>query len=287
MTAAHPPVLTALPALPPAGTTATVVFAVRRSGAADQPPGTQGLPGGGPLRLLALPGTALAAVVQAVPAADFTEEALRRRLADARELETCARIHHAVVTAAAAHGPVVPLPLATLFTGDSRAAVALAGQEARFAAALDRVAGRAEWAVKVHVTQALASPDTGEGSGPDAGTGAAYLARVRGRERERRSRQDAIGQVTRRVHATALSFAAASVRRPPHGAAVTGRERRQVLNAAYLVDEVRAADLVAAVRELAGDRGGLGVHVDVSGPWVPYSFTGEAEADTAGGEPAL
>lgn len=272
--------MTAAAASGPDPATATAVFAVRLDGVPGPLPDTPGHAGGGPLRLLALPGTGLAALVQAVPAADFTEEALRRRLADPRDLESCARTHHAVVTGAAAHGPLVPLPLATLFTGDARAAAALAAQEARFLAALDRVTGRAEWAVKVSVGQGAAGPGPGAEGGP-AGTGAAYLARVRGREHERRARHEAVGRVARQVHERADALAAAAVRRPPHGAAVTGPERRQVLNAAYLVDEGRAQELVAAVRGLAGVHGGLEVHIDVSGPWVPYSFTGDPASDPA------
>ncbi|MFI0900431.1 GvpL/GvpF family gas vesicle protein [Streptomyces sp. NPDC020983] len=277
------------PPPPPADAAVTVAFAVRRRGAGGGAPQAPGHAGGGPLRLLALPGTGLAAVVQSLPAAGFTEEALRSRLADAGELESCARAHHAVVTAAAAHGPVVPLPLATLFTGDGSAAAALAVQEARFLAALDRVTGRAEWSVKVYVGQDAAAGGGGPGPGGGGGGGAAYLERVRGRERERQARQEAVGQVVRRVHETAAAFAVAAVRRTPHGPAVTGRERRQVLNGAYLVEEGRAADLAAAVRALAGPHDGFAVHVDVSGPWVPYSFTGEPAAGPVDGtrEPAL
>lgn len=258
--------------------TAVCVFAVRRAGAAPGwPADTPGHAGGGPLGLLDLPGTGLSAVVQEVPAADFTAEALRLRLADPPALERCARTHHAVVTASAAAGPVVPLPLATLFTGPDRAAAALTEQRPRFLAALDRVAGRAEWAVKVYAAPAEPPPDAAPArtGRPASGTGAAYLARVRGRERDRQARQDAVLRVTEDVHRVAAGFAAAAVRRRPHGAAVTGEGRPQVLNAAFLVDDGKAAAMAAAVRALAGTRAGLDVRIDVSGPWAPYSFTGD------------
>lgn len=266
--------------------TAVCAFAVRRDGGApDWPADTRGHAGGGPLGLLALPGTGLSAVVQEVPAADFTEEALRRRLADPPVLESCARAHHAVVTASAAAGPVVPLPLATLFAGPDRAAAALSAQRARLLAALDRVTGRQEWAVKVYVGPAGPPPDDGapdRAARPAAGTGAAYLARVRRRERDRQARQDAVLRVTDHVHRVAAGFAAAAVRRPPHGTAVTGEDRPQVLNAAFLVDDGKAAAMVAAVRALAGTRAGLDVRIDVSGPWAPYSFTGDGDGDGDG-----
>ena len=46
----------------------------------------------------------------------------------------------------------------------------------------------------------------------------------------------------------------------------------QVLNAAFLVDDGKEAELVAAVRALGGTHAGVDVHIEVSGPWVPYSF---------------
>lgn len=262
--------------------TATCVFAVLRTGGRQAPALTPGHAGGGAVGLLPLPGGDLQAVVQEVPAADFTQEALRRRLGDPLELERCARAHHAVITAAAAGGAVVPLPLATFFTASGRAAAALADRRDRILDALDWVEGRAEWAVKVHVVQQAPAPPAADGKDPAAapgrpGAGAAYLARVRGRERDRQARHEALLRVAGRVHAAAAAHAVAAVRRTPHGTAITGKDRPQVLNAAFLVDDSRAADLVAAVRDLGGAHAGLDVHVEVSGPWVPYSFTSLGE----------
>ncbi|WP_435176685.1 GvpL/GvpF family gas vesicle protein [Actinacidiphila sp. bgisy145] len=274
------PVGPSTPAGPADGMTATCVFAVRRGGDPGSLAGRSGHTGGGPLRLLPLAGS-LRAVVQSVPAADFTQEALRRRLSDPVALERCARGHHDVVVAAAADGPVVPLPLATLFTDDRRAAEALDHQRQLFLGTLDRLAGRAEWSVKVHLGRSAgtapapaASRTAGTARAAAPGAGAAYLSRVRGRERDRQSWQDAALHVAQRVHDTAAALAVAAVRRRPHGPEVTGRDRHQVLNAAFLVDNARSAELAAAVHALRGSFTGLEVHIDVTGPWVPYSFTG-------------
>lgn len=256
---------------------AVCVFAVCRTGDPACAAGVTGHAGGGSVGLLALPG-GLWAVAQPVPGPRFSEEALRRRLADPAELEACARAHHAVVTAAAAAGPVVPLPLATLFAGPDRAVRALAEQRERFLAALDRVAGRTEWAVKVHLRSGAPS-GAGRTDGAAAtgrGAGADYLSRVRSREHDRRARYDAALRAAREVYDTAASYAVAAVRRRPHGTEITGRDAVQVLNAAFLVDDGRAGELAAAVRAFGGDAGAAGIHVEVSGPWAPYSFVGGA-----------
>lgn len=45
-----------------------------------------------------------------------------------------------------------------------------------------------------------------------------------------------------------------------------------VLNATYLVADQRAEELAALVRAL-GER--TGTRIELTGPWVPYSFVGE------------
>jgi hypothetical protein len=272
------------------GTLATCVFAVRRGGPSGSLTGVRGHAAGGHVSLLPLPG-GLWAVAQDVPAALFSEEALRARLSDPEQLEACARAHHAVVTAAAADGPVVPLALATLFTDTERAQAALDEQRPRFLAALDRLTGRTEWAVKVHVrhrggpgADGPAAPEEPAAAPPEPAastSGRAYLSRVRGRERDRRARQDAALDAARQVHEVAAGFAVASVRRRPHGTEITGRGRVQVLNAAYLVDDAQADRLVAAVRAITGAFARIDAHAEVSGPWVPYSFAEVADAGSA------
>ncbi|SEG95621.1 Gas vesicle synthesis protein GvpL/GvpF [Actinacidiphila yanglinensis] len=223
------------------------------------------------------------AVTQEVPAAEFTEDALRSRLADQRQLEESARTHHAVVTAASADGPVVPLPLATLFTDPHRAQAALNDQRPRFLAALDRLTGRTEWAVKVYLRQR----GEGRGEAPASSTstaeasGQAYLKRVRDRDQQCRARQDAALNAARHVHDVAAGYAVASVQRRPHGPEITGRDRTQTLNAAYLVDDAQAPRLVAAMRALG--HAPSEAEVEVSGPWVPYSFAEAPDAAPGAG----
>ncbi|MFI7382575.1 GvpL/GvpF family gas vesicle protein [Streptomyces sp. NPDC049813] len=263
---------------PDPGSGATYVFAVCRDcravNTADLS-GLPGMPGGGQVRLV--PSGALTAVVQTVPAADFTDEVWQTRLADRQEIERYARAHHEVVSAAAAHGPAVPLPLATLYHDDARVRGVLDDEAARFHSALRRVAHHAEWGVKVYRAAAAPQPQPAPAtprSGPPApGAGLAYLNRRRGaHDRRERSREEALG-VAESVDAELRGLAAASRRLRTHGAALAGDRRVHVLNATYLVaadrtDELRRA--VVALRERTD------AQIELSGPWVPYSFVGEA-----------
>ncbi|GGZ08666.1 gas vesicle protein [Streptomyces nitrosporeus] len=254
--------------------------------------GLTGLPGGQDVRTLRA--GELTAVVQTVCAADFAEEAWQARLSDRDELERYARAHHRTVSAVAAGCPTVPLPLATLYHDDERARSALGEQAARFRTVLERTADHAEWGVKVYSEapaaetasgddasrSALPAPAADRAAGgpagrsgrPAPGAGLAYLERKRGMQARREQRQSEALRVAETVDAGFLEVAAAGRRLRTH-APESARDRRvQILNATYLVPRHRAGELAA----LAGTLGRrTGARIELSGPWVPYSFVGE------------
>ncbi|MYT82422.1 Gas vesicle synthesis protein GvpL/GvpF [Streptomyces sp. MnatMP-M77] len=259
------------------GTGATYVFAVCRGTRAvntGDVTGLAGMPGGAAIRLLS--SGPLTAVVQTVLAADFTDEVWQERLSDRQGIEAYARAHHEVVSAAAAHGPAVPLPLATLYHDDDRVRRALDDEAHRFHSVLKRIAHHAEWGVKVYKPDASSAPEEREpapsGSivreGNATGAGLAYLNRRRG-VRERREQALSVAES---VDAELRALAAASRRLRTHGVVPGGEGRAHVLNATYLVAEQRATELESLVRAL-GER--TGTRIELTGPWVPYSFVGE------------
>ncbi|MGI5365863.1 GvpL/GvpF family gas vesicle protein [Streptomyces iakyrus] len=257
--------------------TVTCVFAVTETPPPDEVVTvTPGHDGGGPLRVLAA--GPLQLLVQDVPAADFGEEALAQRLNRPAELERCARAHHRAVETAAGAGPVVPLPMATLYLDDRNAVRAVAAREASLRALLDRLRGRTEWAVKVHGPgSGLASAAAADGPAD----GRSYLRRASARRRtELEARERALEQ----AHAVDRELrrrAVAATRHRPQSEQLTGRSVPQLLNAAYLVDDGRRAEFVRTVDELARGAHRSAVEVTVSGPWIPYSFARSDEVECA------
>jgi hypothetical protein len=266
--------------------TATCVFAVCPRGGAPALSGVTGHAEAlGAVRALHV--GRLTAVVQDVPAAAFSPESLRQRLSDRASLERCARAHHEVVAAVACAAPTVPLPLATLYLSEERASQAIARDAGRFLDALARVTGRAEWGVKVSVPEermdATGDPAPGAADAAPA-SGRAYLDRVRSRQQARETRWQAASEAAERVHAALRSIAAAARRLPPHEAGAANG-RRQVLNAAYLVDVHRARELTARLDQARRDPDiGGRVLVELTGPWAPYSFVGGSESGSGGGD---
>ncbi|MEU4466796.1 GvpL/GvpF family gas vesicle protein [Streptomyces sp. NPDC024017] len=248
--------------------TVTCVFAVTDTPPPDEVVSvTPGHDGGGPLRVLAA--GPLHLIVQDVPAADFGEDALTERLNRPEELERCARAHHRGVETAASTGPVVPLPMATLYLDDRNAVRAVTGRADSLRALLDRLRNRTEWAVKVH-GPATERASGAAGDGP--ADGRSYLRRASARRRtEREAREHALAQA-HAVDRELRRYAVAATRHRPQSEQLTGRSVPQLLNAAYLVDDGQRAEFVRAVGELARDAHRTAVEVTMSGPWIPYSF---------------
>lgn len=267
--------------------TATYVYAVCRGAGESALAGQPGQAPGAPVRLLRFGG--LAAVVQDVPAAEFSEEALRERLSDRADLERCARAHHAVVAAAAAAAPVLPLPLATVYLGDARAEAALRADRDRLTAALRRITGRVEWGVKVYARPAgrrtvSAAAPSAQSNHQDAAVspGQAYLERLRGVRRERERRQESGVTAAEAVDRAFAGLAVAGRRLRPHDAAFTAGHGAHLLNAAYLVAEARGGEVADAVRRLRRGPECRDVEIELTGPWVPYSFVDEGVSRAGG-----
>lgn len=254
-------------------TSATYLYAV--CGTVD--PGLlRELPGvcpGEPVRPLSAGG--LTAVVQGMRDGTATEDDWRRCLADPAEVERAALAHHAVVSALAVAGPVVPLALATLYGGDDRVVETVGREADRFRAVLDRVGGHREWGVKVYAPTADRAPRTSAAGTAPVRDGRAYLELRRAQYRDReRARDDAVRAADSVDEA--LREAVAAVRRlrvQPPAADGTGQ---QVLNAACLVARGREEDLMETVDRA---RRRFGCRIEVTGPWVPYSFAGIAEEE--------
>jgi hypothetical protein len=263
--------------------TATYVFAVCRGGDPSELESQPGIVEGTAVRLLRI--GSFHAVVQDVPAADFSEKSLRERLTDAKELERCARAHHAVVCAAACCAPTVPLPLATVYLGDERARSAISGRARELRAALYRVTGRAEWGVKVYAVPEAAGPPPCEPRAAAqlaAASGRAYLERIRARQQERAHHYDAVLRAADLVDAGVRSVSVAARRLRPHGTGLAGERRNQLLNATYLIAEGRRRELNEVVQRLREDKELRRVEIEISGPWVPYSFVEGGADDICG-----
>ena len=97
---------------------------------------------------------ALAAVVSAVPLADYGEAALEARMKDAAWTATRAMRHERAVEFFARRAGVVPLRFGTIYLTRARVAAMLDERGAELASVLGRLRGREEWGVNVYFDRA-------------------------------------------------------------------------------------------------------------------------------------
>lgn len=218
----------------------------------------------------------LTAVVSTVDLAEYGEEGLRRNLEDLAWLERVARGHDTVIHAAASRAPTAPLRLATICLDDDGVRARLDEWHDALEAALDRVQGRAEWAVKAY---ARTGPGEGEQAEADSagdqdtsgrGAGLAYLQRKKTQATRQAQSQERAMQVAEQVHEALAARCVASRRLAPQDPRLTGHVGVMTLNGAYLVEEAEGDAFAAAVQELTEQY--PDAHLSVAGPWPPYSF---------------
>ena len=237
------------------------VYAVTRGADPARLDGLVGIDGS-PVRLV-LSGD-LQAVTADVDRADFEARALEEHLEDLVWLETTVRAHHHVVDTVGHAHVVAPLALATVYFDDDRVREVLEAGRPAFERVLDRLAGRGEWGVK-----AFAPPARRAQQEERPRSGAEYLRARRRALREGNDSQEAAINAAERFHEAAEALASDSRRHRLQDASLSGSSDPMVLNGAYLVAEADAE----AFRELVESWAGRSeVRLELTGPWVPYSF---------------
>jgi hypothetical protein len=247
------------------------------------------LTGVGEAQVRTVTGSRLTVLVSDVSLAQYSEAALHENLERLDGLDEVAREHHYVIDAAARLFPLLPVRLASVYSGDAALCAALAEHNGQLLDALRRVGGRVEWGVK---TYAATEPDpapapnraerasavqnlgyVGGNAEPGAGAGIAYLRRGHAEvAADRRSRVAAVN-AAQAIHADLAAKATDTRLHPPQSAQLSGVRRPMLLNAAYLLDAQDGTSFTAAVAGEAIAHPEL--RIELTGPWPPYSFAGD------------
>lgn len=223
----------------------------------------------------------LAAVVSRVPLSEFGAGPLRENLNDLDWLERVARGHEGVLERLLDAGTIVPLRLCTIYEREESVRDMLEREHDSLTRALEALAGRQEWGVKLIADGERLADEARSRSGEaatleaelDARTGGgAYMLRRR-LERHVRDAADSLGaELAEQVHARLQDWADGAVVLPPQNPELSGHQGRMLLNAAYLVEAARVDELRGLVGELEDRHGKLGVRIELTGPWPPYNF---------------
>ncbi|HEX6681380.1 MAG TPA: GvpL/GvpF family gas vesicle protein [Candidatus Limnocylindrales bacterium] len=206
----------------------------------------------------------LVAVVSAAPP---DEAALTARLERLDELAAVAEAHHAVVAAVATQTVVAPFRLATIYRDERRVRELLHHRYREFEALLDHLCGSVEIGVKLYVEDRSPDPPAPNGSGR------AYLQQL-SQKHQRRDEQWRHAMTAAELVDTALSAHAADrCHHRPQPAQLSGAAGQNIFNASYLVPTGRVTEFTELAWRLV--TGEPALRVEVTGPWAPYSFTGD------------
>lgn len=206
---------------------------------------------------------------------------IEERMATAREAEALVREHKEVLCRLQDHAAgLLPFPLCTLFRDLAGIGSILRTEASAFEDALDRVAGAAEWSIKII--------RDGEGAGTDAtvetddrltsidsaletaSPGQRFLL-----ERRRQREAVAVGrkvltEQVQRFHQALIGAARSGMRLALSGADGTSRT---AFKAAYLVDRTDQPTFLAHVDNHAAGLSSLGWTTMIQGPWPAFSFS--------------
>jgi hypothetical protein len=188
-------------------------------------------------------------------------------LEDLHWLEDTARAHNAVVSQLARGRPIAPVRLATVFANVENIRALLRTRAEDFIAALDRVRGCCEWAVKGFAVGAEPLPVTAVSS-EALSPGRSYLERRRAERDSHDLHNQKAEAEAEAVHDRLVNLTLASRRYPPQDRKLSGQRDEMVLNAAYLLPEGVETELRRVVDEYHGGR----LRLELRGPWAPYSF---------------
>jgi hypothetical protein len=244
----------------------------------DAPPG---VPGASPPRLLPVADDLwLVAAEASLP--EYGEAEITAHLEDLAWVSDRALAHEAMVEHFAdppgtPAGPparaVVPMKLFTLFASDERAVEHVAGELTRVRQALDRVAGREEWGVRLRLDRAKAAESgAGPPGAPSSGAGGSgrdFLARKKRLLDAARSSPAEARKAAEEAYAALAGRAAEAVERPIEAAGSL------ILDAAFLVPRAERRGFEEAVAEQARELAGAHLELTLTGPWPPYNFVGE------------
>src|SRR5690348_6515494 len=224
----------------------------------------------------------LAAVASRLDGERYSPIEVERGTENVEWLAPRAVAHDRVLTWLSDHGPVVPLPVFSLFSAEEAVRKTLRERRAELRNALRRVERGREYALRVYRIDAELAVVAGEHSprlaeleqsAAAASPGQRYLLE-RKLDAERKKELHGIGaSIARQIATTLQPFAVETVEtRVAARPARPEAEGTLILDIAFLVDPKRLEDFQRALTEIVAQHGNRGFRFDFTGPWPPYHF---------------
>ena len=237
----------------------------------------QALPAALPGELMAIRHRSFSAIVEPVPRAEFSPEALEVQLRSIEWVAATARRHQQVLTALLDTGPVIPARLCTLFSSRRAIEEALEAGSTRFSESLERLAGCREWGLKVFCDERRLAGELAARAAEavlDDDTLSPAAAYIQAKQREAQAIAGATERVDEAIDEILDALEPLVVEAVEK--AVTAQAEKdgatQAINLAVLLARGGEEAFQAAVESEARRLVGEGFRFELSGPWAPYGF---------------
>ena len=232
----------------------------------------------------------LGALVSSVDGSTYRESEIESRIADMGWLGPRAMGHDRVVTWASDAGPVVPVPVLSLFRDPASVRTMLGQQRDHLRSTLDRVALGREYVVRIFrldsvlagaISTLSESVAALEREIASASPGQRYLL-ARKLETERKQELKRTGHRVAVEAYDALAGSAMEAMRNPlprgdrGGPGIESATGAAVLDAAFLVRRDAGEEFQRVVTDLVRQWEQHGFRFEFTGPWPPYHFVREA-----------
>lgn len=223
----------------------------------------------------------LYAVVSSVSADEFSEENLKKNLADLEWIKTKAGIHEKVIETVMKNSCVIPFKFGTIFNTEENLKIMLKKQIREFKDILKYLEDKEEWGVKIYSDLAeleenliqedkeLLSLSNEIGS---ASPGKAYILK--------KKKEDLVKKVVNKKLNEYGQYSFERLKQCAIGShinkllpkEVTERKDDMILNSVFLIYKDKVSDfmdILNALKELFENKG---LFFDCTGPWPPYNF---------------
>jgi hypothetical protein len=226
----------------------------------------------------------VAALVSSVDAEAYAPERVELLTEEVGWIAPRASAHDAVVTWAGDRGPVLPLPIFTLFRDESRVRAMLRDRSGELRATLERVGAGEEYGLRIfriderlrqHVGALSPAVEALERQAREASPGQRYLLERKLEAARRDEARRIASDVARQAFQDLTPLALDAVREALPAKGRDDSAGVAILNAFFLVRRGGLAPFQAALTSIVREREGQGFRFDFTGPWPPYHFVRE------------
>ena len=220
-------------------------------------------------------------IVKYVSGDEFSEENLKKNIADIQWLETNAREHIMVIGKIMEQNTVIPFNFGTIYQSEESLKKFITDYSGSLAENLLHLEWKEEWAVKIYVNRKALTEQIDELSEEAAALEKQIMASSPGKAfLLKRKKTDLIENEMDRLcknygqeyynEFKNLSVSTCLNNLIPKD--FTGREDTMILNATLLVSKDRTIELITVVRNIKNKHTDHGFDMEITGPWPPYSF---------------